>query len=150
MNKQIYTIGFTKKTAEEFFELIKKNNITLIIDVRLNNTSQLSGFSKFPDIKYFLKSIAKCEYISDKNFAPLEITLNRYKKNQINWDEYVKEFNETMFDRDVLEYIKSNYSSIIIKENICFLCSEEKPYKCHRRLVSEKFKQVFDVDIKHI
>ena len=53
-------------------------------------------------------------------------------------------------NRDVLEYIKLNYSSIIIKENICFLCSEEKPYKCHRRLVSEKFKQVFDVDIKHI
>ena len=139
MNKQIYTIGFTKKTAEEFFELIKKNN-----------TSQLSGFSKFPDIKYFLKSIAKCEYISDKTFAPHESTLNRYKKNQIDWDDYVKEFNETMFDRDVLEYIKLNYSSIIIKENICFLCSEDKPYKCHRRLVSEIFKQVFDVDSKHI
>ena len=42
----IYTIGFTQKSAEQFFEAIKKNNIELLIDVRLNNKSQLAGFSK--------------------------------------------------------------------------------------------------------
>ena len=95
----IYTIGFTKKDAKTFFELIKTNNITLVVDVRLNNTSQLAGFSKYPDIKYFLAKCAKCYYLSDKHFSPSETTLDDYIKKKINWDEYVKQFNETMDKR---------------------------------------------------
>ena len=81
--KNIFTIGFTKKTAEEFFTLLEKNHVSKIVDVRLNNTSQLAAFSKFPDIEFFLKRILNVGYVHDKNFAPTEDILNRYKKKII-------------------------------------------------------------------
>ena len=82
MNK-LYTIGFTKKNAEKFFELIRKNDITLLVDVRLNNTSQLAAFSKYPDIEFFLKEICSCDYKHEILFAPEDSTLSRYKKKTI-------------------------------------------------------------------
>ena len=146
----IYTIGFTKKDAKTFFELIKTNNITLVVDVRLNNTSQLAGFSKYPDIKYFLAKCAKCHYLSDKHFSPSETTLDDYKKKKINWDEYVKQFNETMDKRKIREYIKDKYTKILSEETICFLCSEETPENCHRRLIAEIFAEIFNLSIIHL
>ncbi len=146
----IYTIGFTKKDAKTFFELIKSNHITLVVDVRLNNTSQLAAFSKYPDIKYFLNKCAKCLYKSDKNFSPIESTLNDYKKKKITWLEYVDQFNKTMEGRNIKEYIKNTYESIIAKETICFLCSEEQPENCHRRLIAERFAEIFGLNIIHL
>ena len=96
MIKNIYTIGFTKKTAEDFFNLLESNSIDIILDIRLNNTSQLSGFSKFPDIKFFLKKINNIEYIHDIKLSPKESTLKKYKKNNIDWNGYVSECKETM------------------------------------------------------
>lgn len=146
----IYTIGFTKKDAKTFFELIKNNNITLVIDVRLNNTSQLAGFSKYPDIKYFLAKCAKCYYKSDKKFSPSENTLDDYKKKKINWEEYVIQFNDTMSERNIRNYIKKHYSEILEKETVCFLCSEETPENCHRRLIAEIFAEEFNLNIIHL
>ena len=146
----IYTIGFTKKDAKTFFNLIKDNGISLVVDVRLNNTSQLAGFSKYPDIKYFLAKCSKCHYKSDKNFSPLESTLNDYKKKIISWDQYVIQFNDTMKKRGITEYIKNNYSDIIKDDTICFLCSEETPENCHRRLIAEIFAEIFDANIIHL
>ena len=97
----IFTIGFTKKTAEKFFSLIKDNNISLVVDIRLNNTSQLAGFSKYPDIKYFLDAICKVDYIHEPFFAPEESTLSKYKKGKINWSEYTFEFLQTMEKRQI-------------------------------------------------
>lgn len=138
MNK-LYTIGFSKKSAEKFFSILEENRIILLLDIRLNNTSQLSGFSKFPDIKFFLKKISNIEYIHDVNFAPKEITLKKYKKQLINWEEYKKEFISTMKERNIEKYIKKykNY------ENICLLCSEEEASKCHRSLVASIFQKYF-------
>lgn len=149
MNR-IYTIGFTKKNACDFFELIKNNNISVVIDVRLNNTSQLAGFSKYPDIEYFLLNICNCKYISDKLFAPSEKTLKDYKDKKINWVDYVIQFNSTMANRDIKKHIEDNYSEIVRKNNICFLCSEETPEKCHRRLVAEMFSSIFELSIIHL
>lgn len=146
----IYTIGFTKKDAKTFFELIKENGITLIVDVRLNNTSQLAGFSKYPDIKYFLAKCARCYYKSDKNFSPLDSTLDDYKKKKIDWEEYVKQFNNIMEKRNIKEYIKNKYTEILEKETICFLCSEEKPENCHRRLIAEIFAEVYGLNVVHL
>ncbi|MCM1131578.1 MAG: DUF488 domain-containing protein [Anaeroplasma bactoclasticum] len=146
----IYTIGFTKKDAKTFFDLLKNNGVTLVVDVRLNNTSQLSGFSKYPDIKYFLLKCAKCQYKSDKNFSPEETTLNDYKKKKINWEEYVIQFDKTMNKRYIKEYIKDNYSNIVEKETICFLCSEETAQYCHRRLVAEFFAEIFKFNVIHL
>lgn len=146
--KNIFTIGFTKKTAEEFFTLPEKNHVSKIVDVRLNNTSQLASFSKFPDIEFFLKRILNVGYVHDKNFAPTENILNRYKKKIISWNDYEREFADLMNERNISEHIKKIYSE---SDNLCLLCSEPTPENCHRRLVAEKFAEIFgNVRIIHL
>ncbi len=144
--REMYTIGFTQKTAEDFFTSLTKNNIELILDIRLNNTSQLAAFSKYPDIKYFLREICNIEYIHDVLFSPDEITLKRYKSKEICWELYAKEFEETMIKRNINDHITKKYS---LNKNICLLCSESKPEHCHRSLVANKFITSFK-DIKII
>lgn len=139
--KKFFTIGFTQKTAEDFFTSLKNNNIEIILDIRLNNTSQLAAFSKYPDIKYFLREICNIEYIHDVLFSPDENTLKRYKSKEICWELYAKEFEETMIKRNINDHITKNYS---LNKNICLLCSEPKPEHCHRSLVAKKFIQCFD------
>lgn len=146
--KKIFTIGSARKTAEEFFNLLKDNGVKKIIDVRLNNTSQLLGFAKYPDIEYLTKEILKGNYVHDKKFAPSEKILVRYKKGLIDWDDYEREFAELMTYRDIDVYIADKYAD---EKNYCLLCTEPTPENCHRRLVAEKIKEVFnDVEIVHL
>lgn len=143
-----YTIGFTKKTAKQFFSILNDNHIDIVVDVRLNNSSQLAGFSKYPDIEFFLDKICGIRYKHDLHFAPNESTLTRYKMKQISWEEYEVEFAQTMQEREITEYIKANYGDNI---SICLLCSEPTPEKCHRRLVADYFKNTFnEVQIVHL
>lgn len=145
---KIYTIGFTKKTAEEFFTLLEENNVQKLIDVRLNNTSQLAAFSKFPDIEFFLKRICNIEYLHEVKFTPSEEILNGYKTKSFDWIEYEIKFKELMNSRNIEEYIVANYSDC---DNYCFLCSEPTPENCHRRLVAEIFTKVLrGIDIIHL
>lgn len=145
---KIFTIGFTKKKAQIFFELLKKNNVKTLIDIRLHNTSQLAGFAKYPDIEFFLKEICNINYIHDKKFAPKEITLSNYKKKIISWEKYEEDFFQTMSERKVNNYIKEKFPEF---DNICLLCSEDTPNCCHRRLVADLFKLQFqDVEIIHL
>lgn len=145
---KVCTIGFTKKTAKQFFSILTKNNIDTVVDIRLNNSSQLAGFSKYPDIEFFLEKICNTGYKHDLHFAPKDSTLTKYKKKQISWDEYEKEFAQTMMERKITEYIKANYSS---EGSICLLCSEPTPENCHRRLVANYFKEIFhEVQILHL
>ena len=146
---EIYTIGFTKKSAKLFFDLLKRNEIEILIDVRLNNTSQLAGFSKYPDIEYFLESICSIHYISDISLAPEEWILKDYKSKKITWEQYVDFFNELMKKRDIEKYIKSKYEAVANKK-ICLLCSEEKPEFCHRLLVAGYFEKVFGMKVKNL
>ncbi|MBR0289351.1 MAG: DUF488 domain-containing protein [Selenomonadaceae bacterium] len=146
--KKIFTIGSSRKTAEEFFRLLEDNGVTKIIDVRLNNTSQILAFAKYPDIEFFTRKILGAKYFHDRKFTPSEKILVRYKKNQIDWDDYEKEFAELMNYRDIDTYIADKYST---QENYCLLCSEPTPEYCHRRLVAEKIKAVLeDVEIVHL
>lgn len=148
MSRQIYTIGFTKKTAQKFFELLNKNNGEFVLDIRLNNTSQLAGFAKYPDIKYFLHVISNIEYAHDPEFSPTEATLKKYRKKEISWQQYVEEFNKTMAQRNIREYIQSNYA---INKRICLLCSESTADQCHRRLIGNEFQEVFnDLEVVHL
>ncbi len=140
----IYTIGFTQKTAETFFNLLKSYKIELLLDIRLNNTSQLASFTKFPDIKYFLKELCGIEYIHDTNFSPLATTLKHFKNKDIDWQQYKEEFYITMDKRNIDEYIKEQYN---INKNIILLCSEVKSIYCHRSLVAKYFKEIFDMNI---
>lgn len=130
----LYTIGFTKKTAEEFFTLLKKNKIKHIIDIRLNNVSQLAGFSKGQDLKFFLKEINNIEYTHDTELAPNKNILDTYKEKRITWHQYETLFVELLNKRNIKHKLDSYLSKDL---NICFLCSEATADKCHRRLVAE-------------
>ncbi len=128
----LFTIGFTKKTAEEFFTLISNAGVKRIIDTRLNNVSQLSGFAKRKDLEYFLREIADIDYIHILDLAPTKDILAKYKKKKGDWETYEKSFLDLMKKRQ----IEKKLSAEILDEG-CLLCSEAKPHNCHRRLVAE-------------
>ncbi len=140
-----YTIGFTQKNAQKFFTLIRHNNVARIVDVRLNNVSQLAGFAKHEDLKYFLSELCDADYIHVKELAPTKDILDAYKKNIITWDAYEDKFLNLMAQRNVERSI-----DISILENGCLLCSEHKPHHCHRRLVIEYLNKYWDSKIEVI
>ena len=144
----LYTIGFTKKSAENFFDLIKENEIKLLLDVRLNNKSQLAGFTKANDLKYFLFEICKCDYQHCVEYAPTKDILDDYKKKRFSWDSYVKMYIELILRRGDYKKFSTRFASF---QNVCLLCSEPTAEQCHRRLLAEV---IADYDkgivIKHI
>jgi uncharacterized protein (DUF488 family) len=143
----LYTIGFTQKSAEKFFSLISQNNIDLVLDVRLWNSTQLAGFSKGGDLRYFLKTICNCDYAHATEFAPSKELLDGYKKGSISWEEYVPIYRRIIEKRNTVIGFEMRYSG----ENICLLCAEPTAEKCHRRLAAEMIADYFsDVKIKHI
>lgn len=146
---KIFTIGFTKKDAKTFFELLQKNKIDLLLDIRLNNVSQLAGFAKGNDLGYFINEILNAKYIHDTRFAPTKELLDSYRDKNINWLEYEKEFNKIIEDRRLVDIFQDNYYKNY--ERVCLLCSESEAEKCHRRLIAEYLKENFsDIEIIHI
>ncbi len=143
----LYTIGFTQKTAREFFEKLKSNNIELLIDVRLNNQSQLAGFTKGKDLEYFLKEIVGCKYEHQLVYAPTKELLSDYKSKKIDWDAYTEIFNSLIVKRDMVGHFAKHY---LDKENAVLLCSEALPDMCHRRLVAEAMERDLGVEVKHL
>ena len=145
----IYTVGFTKKTAKQFFELIKKHHIEILLDIRLNNKSQLAGFTKGDDLQYFLSEICHCQYKHCLEYAPTKEILNDYQKKLITWDEYVKRYTDLMNQRAKHLDFFNHFSSYT---NICLLCSEPTSEHCHRRLIAEMIANntPHQIEIKHI
>lgn len=141
----IYSIGFTQKSAEKFFKLILENNITMLIDVRLNNTSQLAGFAKRDDLKFFLKEICNCEYIHIPDLAPTKEILKPYQDKKITWQVYEERFLNLMAKRNIEKYLDTTYF-----DQGCLLCSEHEPHYCHRRLVIEYLLQYKNFEFKHL
>jgi len=140
---RIYTIGFTKKSLEEFIALLKKNGIRKVVDIRLNPSSQLSGFAIQRDLEYTLKREGiGYEHVLD--LAPDEPLLEKYRKDK-NWAEYEKAFSKLMGRRNAKEILKK-----LLRDGkiLCLLCSEDKADKCHRRLVAELLDK--DVEIIHL
>lgn len=147
----IYTIGFTKKTAEQFFALLEDNNVKLLYDVRLNNGSQLAGFTKGNDLKYFTKRILAISYEHNVEFSPTKEVLDHYKKGDISWQQYEEKFSELLQKRNMSKYIRENMEEKL--DGICLLCSEAEPIQCHRRLVAEYIKQCLpeqEIQIIHL
>ncbi len=138
---KIYTIGYTQKSAEEFFGLLISSGVKTLIDVRLNNSSQLAAFSKGEDLKYFLHAIAGIGYCHDVSLAPTEDLLKRYRKGETPWEGYEAEFAEIMKARSAREHILAAYKDCA--SPVCLLCSEPTPEHCHRRLVAALFAEVF-------
>ena len=149
MMSKIYTIGFTKKDARTFFELLRKNKIKTMLDIRLNNISQLSGFAKGNDLKFSLKEILDVEYIHDTRFSPTKDLLDRYKGAKTTWLDYEKEFVDILIKRNIKNVIQNEYVEKL--DGICLLCSEFEAEQCHRRLVAEYIMDNFDnIEIIHI
>lgn len=144
---KLLTIGFTKKSAETFFTRLKDAGVRRLIDVRLNNISQLAGFAKKDDLRYFTKAICDIEYVHLPQLAPTAEILDQYKKvKHGDWQRYERQFLELMRAR----HIETTTPRELLDRG-CLLCSEEKPHHCHRRLVAEYLKEQWgDVDIEHI
>jgi uncharacterized protein (DUF488 family) len=143
---KIFTIGFTKKSAREFFGKLQRQGLARLIDVRLNNVSQLAGFSKRDDLSFFCESILSIPYLHLPELAPTQEMLDGFKKNHGDWIEYEVKFLALMAERKVEEKLDR-----AIIDGGCLLCSESTPEHCHRRLVAEYLNEKWgDVEIEHI
>lgn len=143
---KLYTLGFTKKSAREFFETFKINNIEQMIDVRLNNTSQLAGFTKKEDLKYFLKELCGIDYYHFNFLAPTKEIRDRYNKDR-DWSLYTKAYIELLENRKILDKLDKSF----FERKTCFLCTEVSAEHCHRGLLAEYLKQHWkDVEVIHL
>jgi len=129
---KLYTIGFTKKSAEDFFTKLCSARVKRIIDVRLNNVSQLAGFAKRDDLRYLAKTICGMEYVHLTALAPTQEILDEYKKQKGSWSTYEQKFLDLMSKRRIEETLSKE-----LLDGGCLLCSEDKPHHCHRRIVAE-------------
>ena len=142
----LFTIGFSKKNAETFFEILLHNKVRRLIDIRLNNKSQLAGFTKSGDLKYFLRKIANIEYVYMQQFAPTKDLLKKYQEKQVGWEEYEAQYKSILNERNVLENL--DYS---IFDDAVLLCSESTAECCHRRLLAEYLaNNNSNIKIKHL
>ena len=143
----LFTIGFAGKPAESFFSKLKQAGVRRLIDVRLNNVSQLAGFTKKKDLEYFLGVIAGIEYRHYEDLAPTPDILDRFKKKgEMDWEEYERLFNELLADRRPEEQHEP-----MEFDRACLLCSEATPENCHRRLVAEHLQRKWGrVQIHHL
>ncbi len=143
----LYTIGFTKKNAETFFKLIKDSKIKTLIDVRLNNVSQLAGFAKKDDLRFFLREICSAEYEHAPELAPTKEILDPYKNGKVTWAVYEENFLNLMSKRNVEKSINP-----AVLEQGCLLCSEHEPHFCHRRLVVDYLNKnsALNLTTKHL
>lgn len=142
---KLFTIGFTKTSAENFFRRLKSSGATKIVGVRLNNVSQLSGFAKRDDLRYFTRAICGIDYEHMPKLAPTKPMLDSYKKHKGSWDAYEKGFLGLMKQRQIERV------SMDALDGACLLCSEDKPHHCHRRLVAEYLKEEWrNVEIVHL
>ena len=143
---KIYTIGFTKKSAETFFTKLQGAGVARLADIRLNNVSQLAGFTKRDDLRYFVRAICGIDYIHLPELAPTQQIMDEYKKNNGDWNVFERNFTGLMAERQIEKNVKRE-----LLDGGCLLCSEDKPAHCHRRLVAEYLKNKWDtVEIEHI
>ncbi len=143
----IYTIGFTQKKAETFFGYLKQSQVKTLIDVRLNNSSQLAGFAKRDDLKFFLRELCSVEYVHMPELAPTKEILSPYKKGDMLWDLYQDKFLNLLAKRNIERLVTPS-----LLDQGCLLCSEHEPHFCHRRLVVEYLNQHagFNLEVKHL
>ena len=143
---KIFTIGFTRKSARRFFELLRTSGARRVVDVRLNNVSQLAGFAKRDDLAYFLAEICGMDYVHLPVLAPTKQILDDFKKKGGDWSTYESRFLDLMRVRRVEQTVS--------RETVadgCLLCSEDTPDHCHRRLVAEYLERHWGgIDVTHL
>ncbi len=141
------TIGFTRKSAEAFFTLLRDNGVARVIDVRLNNVSQLAGFAKRDDLKYFLEHLCAAQYLHVPDLAPTPDMLHAYRRNALSWEQFEDRFLNLMAQRNVERVIDRS-----LLDRGCLLCSEHEPYHCHRRLVANYLNESWGsiLEVRHL
>jgi uncharacterized protein (DUF488 family) len=127
-----YTIGFSRKPARTFFEMLRDSGASRLVDVRLHNASQLAGFTKRDDLEYFLAELCDMDYVHELRLAPTKQLLDAYRKEAIGWEAYERSFRDLMAERQVEQAVPRG-----LLDNAVLLCSEPSPRHCHRRLVVE-------------
>lgn len=143
---KLFTIGFTQKKAERFFTLLQHAGVRTVIDTRLNNRSQLAGFSKGEDLPFFLRAIGGIGYRHAPEMAPTQEMLDGYKKAKGSWTVYEREFLRLIEDRALASRV-----SLEDLDGACLLCSEHEADHCHRRLVAEYLRSHFpQIEIVHL
>ena len=143
---KLFTIGFTRKSAEHFFTALSKAGVQRVLDIRLNNVSQLAGFAKRDDLRFFLKAICGIDYLHRPDLAPSKELLDEYRKNGGDWPTYKSGFLELIAERQIEKRVSKE-----LIDGGCLLCSEEAPDHCHRRLVAEYLADKWgNVEITHI
>lgn len=143
---KVFTIGFTQKNAKQFFSLLKQPELKRVIDIRLNNVSQLAGFTKKDDLKYFLKELCDLDYVHRPDLAPTKDILEAYKKAKEDWSVYEEKFIALLTQRRVENSVPHE-----LVNGGCFLCSEPIPKQCHRRLVVEYLQKKWgDLEVRHL
>src|SRR6266480_6300397 len=131
MTTNIFTIGFTKKTAARFFGLLKETGVKRVIDTRLKRASQLAGFAKEQDLPFLLRELCSADYLKEPLLAPTAEMLSAYKKKSIDWNAYEREFLGLIKSREIEKKLSPQ-----LLDHGCLLCSEDKPHFCHRRLIA--------------
>ena len=143
---RVATIGFSKKPAQRFFKLLIDSGAKRVIDVRLNNASQLAGFAKKDDLKWLLDRICGMEYVHMPDLAPTKELLSGYRKGSIDWDAYETSFMDLLRARRVENSIPKD-----LLDGGCLLCSEDQPHHCHRRLVAEYLNEQWGgIEVDHL
>jgi len=144
---ELFTIGFTKKSAQTFFSLLNSTSAKTLIDVRLNNISQLAGFAKSKDLAYFLEEICNIDYLHIPELAPTKDILDEYKKKGGDWKKYEDKFLNLLDQRSVEKDL-----DVTVFNDSCLLCSEHEPHFCHRRLVAEYLNLKWDckINVTHL
>ena len=143
---KLYSIGFTRKSASTFFELLRDSGAKRVVDVRVSNTSQLAGFAKKDDLEYLLDKVCRMSYVHLPQLAPTRAMLDAYRKDHRNWETYERQFLELIEERGIQSL---GIESVL--SNGCLLCSEGKPDRCHRRLVAEYLQKHWsDLEIIHL
>ena len=148
---KLYTIGFTKKDARTFFSLLKNNGITMVVDIRLNNVSQLAGYTKGRDLEFFLTEFLKIKYNHELNLVPTKEILDGYKKGTITWDEYETKYINLLEMRRLKKELDERYGRNF--DGICLLCSESTAEHCHRRLAAEYLANLYpelNIQVVHL
>jgi uncharacterized protein (DUF488 family) len=142
---KLFTIGFTKRSAESFFTALKRAGVQRLVDIRLNNVSQLAGFTKKNDLRYFTREICGIDYLHLPQLAPTQEMLDEYKKGKGTWLNYERKFLDLMAVRHVEQTDKT------VLDEACLLCSEERPEHCHRRVVAEYLRDKWGtLEILHL
>ncbi len=143
---KIFTIGFTQKTAEQFFALLDRPDLRRVLDIRLNNASQLAGFTKSNDLRFFLRRILDKDYVHLPQMAPTTEILKAYRDNKEDWGRYAHAFDALLRQRRIEDTVPT-----ALLNGGCLLCSEPTPEQCHRRLVAEYLSAASsNVEIIHL